>query len=150
MQNIFDLEGGRSALKLTTAGYLRPNGKNIHKRKDARDDEDWGVHPDQGFEVQLSDEETEQLFRQRRQRDVFSAAGTPSQADRPADTEPTTEAGREKKEKTEPPIDDRQLRRAVEYLEKRLAQQSTSLPTPKGADGGRRGAEVRQREKTSP
>jgi carboxyl-terminal processing protease len=146
VQNIFDLEGGRSALKLTTAGYLRPSGKNIHKPKDARDDQDWGVQPDKDFEVQLPDEETEQLFRQRRQRDVSSPVATPNKTDSPAGTGTTTEGGPEKQEKTEPPIDDRQLRRAIQYLE----QQITSLPARREADAGKRGAEVRPPGKTSP
>ncbi|MCA9151459.1 MAG: S41 family peptidase, partial [Planctomycetales bacterium] len=43
VQNIIELEGGRSALKLTTAGYRRPSGKNIHRFEGATDDDDWGV-----------------------------------------------------------------------------------------------------------
>ena len=31
VQNIIELENGRSALKLTTAAYKRPSGKNIHR-----------------------------------------------------------------------------------------------------------------------
>ena len=59
VQNIVELEGGASALKLTTAGYHRPNGKNIHRFPDAKDSDDWGVMPDPGFEVKLSGKETD-------------------------------------------------------------------------------------------
>ena len=31
VQNVIELEEGKSALKLTTAGYHRPSGKNIHR-----------------------------------------------------------------------------------------------------------------------
>ncbi|MGY8769362.1 MAG: S41 family peptidase [Pirellulales bacterium] len=53
VQNIIQLEGGKSALKLTTAGYQRPSGKNIHRFEGASDDDDWGVSPDDGFEIKL-------------------------------------------------------------------------------------------------
>ena len=41
VQNIIELEGGRSALKLTTAGYLRPSGKNIHRFEGAGENDDF-------------------------------------------------------------------------------------------------------------
>ena len=41
-----ELENGQSALKLTTASYHRPSGKNIHRFPDAKDSDEWGVMPD--------------------------------------------------------------------------------------------------------
>ena len=38
VQNLIELENGRSALKLTTASYWRPSERNIHRRKDAKDE----------------------------------------------------------------------------------------------------------------
>lgn len=70
VQNVVELERGASALKLTTAGYHRPNGKNIHRFPDAKDSDDWGVIPSPGFEVKLSGAETTQLIAQQRQKDV--------------------------------------------------------------------------------
>ena len=70
MQNVIEMEGGASALKLTTAGYHRPNGKNIHKFPGAEDSDDWGVIPNSGFEVKLSGKEMTQLMEQRRQKDI--------------------------------------------------------------------------------
>jgi carboxyl-terminal processing protease len=70
VQNLFPLEGGHSALKLTTASYWRPSGKNIHRLKDAPITGNWGVSPDPGFEVTLSDEELERFVRLRRDRDL--------------------------------------------------------------------------------
>jgi carboxyl-terminal processing protease len=75
VQNIVQLEGGASALKLTTAGYHRPNGKNIHRFPNAKDSDDWGVLPDPGFEVKLSGKEMTQLIAQRRQKDVVRKNG---------------------------------------------------------------------------
>jgi carboxyl-terminal processing protease len=50
VQNVIKMEGGSSALKLTTASYWRPSGKNIHRFPDAKENDDWGVKPnDSGF-----------------------------------------------------------------------------------------------------
>lgn len=55
VQNVFALESGRSALKLTTARYYRPNGQNIHRGKDDPPEAAWGVKPSPGFEVVLDE-----------------------------------------------------------------------------------------------
>jgi len=54
VQNILDLEDGNSVLKLTVATYQRPSGKNIHRFKNAKDSDEWGVSPDKGLEVKLT------------------------------------------------------------------------------------------------
>lgn len=56
VQNILPLQYGRSALRLTVAKYYRPNGKNIHRNKDANDDDEWGVSPDPGLEIEMDEE----------------------------------------------------------------------------------------------
>ncbi|MEX2560667.1 MAG: S41 family peptidase, partial [Pirellulales bacterium] len=71
VQNVIELENGKSALKLTTASYQRPNGHNIHRFPDAKETDEWGVVPDPGFEVKLEDEELMALLRYRRDRDVL-------------------------------------------------------------------------------
>ena len=92
VQNVIELEDRRSALKLTTAGYLRPSGKNIHRFPDAKQSDEWGVMPDQGFELKLPERELVDLVHYRRQRDILlphqpqhaSAAGAdegPDEAD---------------------------------------------------------------------
>ncbi|MBV8384898.1 MAG: S41 family peptidase, partial [Planctomycetaceae bacterium] len=48
VQNIIDLEDGKSVLKLTVATYQRPSGKNIHRFKNAKDSDEWGVSPNPG------------------------------------------------------------------------------------------------------
>jgi carboxyl-terminal processing protease len=45
VQNVIDLEGHTSVLKLTTATYWRPNGKNIHRLDSKKDSDEWGVKP---------------------------------------------------------------------------------------------------------
>jgi carboxyl-terminal processing protease len=46
VQNIIEMENHSSALKLTTASYWRPSGKNIHRFPDSKETDEWGVRPD--------------------------------------------------------------------------------------------------------
>ena len=133
VQNIVPLQSGprASALKLTTASFWRPSQKNIHRYPDARDDEDWGVLPDAGFEVIFSDEEWT-LYRDYRYRYSFSPGTYHLQRGNqqvsgegdPTDPEP---------EPLPNPRDfkDRQLLRALEYLQQRLEEQEVALLSPR-------------------
>jgi carboxyl-terminal processing protease len=71
VQNVIPIEAGHARLKLTTAHYWRPSNKNIHRRKGATEDDEWGVQPDPGFDVKLTQKEFEKVFLQRRERDVI-------------------------------------------------------------------------------
>ena len=104
VQNIIELEDGRSALKLTTAGYHRPSGKNIQRNEGAGEDDDWGVLPTDGYTVKLTPDETRQLLDSQRDQDVLR------------DPHPRQEPP------TPPSFVDRQLQRALEYLGEHLAQ----------------------------
>ncbi len=59
VQSIFELQGGQSALKLTTARYLRPNGEEIQRQDDEASPAAGGVQPD--YVVEFSQEERAQL-----------------------------------------------------------------------------------------
>ena len=72
VQNVFSMENQTTALKLTTQSYWRPSGKNIHRFPDSKDSDDWGVRPDPGFEVSLSDDERIAFLKARRQRDILA------------------------------------------------------------------------------
>jgi carboxyl-terminal processing protease len=74
VQNIIDLDGGTSVLKLTVASYYRPSGENIHKFKNAKNSDKWGVSPSEGAEVKLPNSEYIRWFIARRERDLESAA----------------------------------------------------------------------------
>ena len=94
VQNVIELEGGRSALKLTTASYLRPSGKNIHRFPDAKESDEWGVVPNEGFEVKLRQSELRDLVASRRLRDIL-----PVHERKPEETQVATpEGGAEKPE----------------------------------------------------
>ena len=76
VQNVIEMEGGKSALKLTTAGYKRPNGKNIHRFPDASEKDEWGVAPNDGFDDKLSNGEMRTLIAVRHDRDIVHAKRT--------------------------------------------------------------------------
>jgi hypothetical protein len=70
VQNVVELESGKSALKLTTSSYARPNGHKIHRFPDDKEADEWGVKPDKGLEVKLTNAEMTELLSYRRERDV--------------------------------------------------------------------------------
>jgi carboxyl-terminal processing protease len=88
VQDVLPLEQGRSYLKLTTASFWRPSGRNIHRMKDADDSDDWGIRPDAGMEVVLTDEQRLAIAEARRERDVVRPAGqdAPPNGAQPPDT----------------------------------------------------------------
>ena len=88
VQNVIELERGRSALKLTTASYRRPNGENIHRFPGSKETDQWGVSPDDGFEVRLNPSETSEFLIYRRERDILVGR---SQGVRPLDEEPQSD-----------------------------------------------------------
>jgi len=141
VQNVIELEGGDSALKLTTASYHRPSGKNIHRFADAKETDEWGVLPNEGFELKLDTKEMLAVVEDRRQRDIVrphlpeteprqpkaddpaSQAEAESAADRAADAE--ADAGTEPESVASTQSGsavDRQLRKALEYLSDELAR----------------------------
>ncbi|WDI40778.1 S41 family peptidase [Bremerella sp. P1] len=69
VQNIIELEEGKSALKLTTAGYQRPSGEKIHRFEGDTESDKWGVSPDDGMDVKMSREQKVAYHTYRRLRD---------------------------------------------------------------------------------
>ena len=66
VQNILELEDGDSVLKLTVASYFRPSGENIHRFRNAKTTDKWGVSPNPGMEVKLTTPEYIDWFQGRR------------------------------------------------------------------------------------
>jgi carboxyl-terminal processing protease len=156
VQNVIELEQGHSALKLTTAAYMRPSGKNIHRFPNAKESDEWGVMPDKGFELKLNDTEMSELVRVRRQRDLLLESHSPGVQRSPgvkgetkSDGDDSAEAKPDpKKEATKPlrvppgaksPSDpetppefvDRQLKKAIEYLVAKQANEQAKADAPK-------------------
>lgn len=57
VQSLFPLNDGR-AIKLTSAAWLRPNGRSLQRTEE---NDEWGVRPDPGLVVPLSDEERQRV-----------------------------------------------------------------------------------------
>jgi carboxyl-terminal processing protease len=131
VQNIILMEDESSALKLTTASYWRPSGKNIHRFPDKKDFEaakidpdEWGVKPSPGFEVPMKDEERIDYLRYRWDRDIIQGKpGAPAPA-------PKTEKAEPKK-----PFEDRVLQKALEYLRGEVKKAHGAPPLPDLAHG---------------
>jgi carboxyl-terminal processing protease len=113
VQNIIPMEGDASALKLTTALYWRPSMQNIHRFPEMKDEEVWGVKPNQGYEVKLTTEEQSKYFKWRRERDIIRKAGQ----------EP-----KEDKELAE--FKDRVLEKALEHIRGELDKQGRNVAPP--------------------
>jgi carboxyl-terminal processing protease len=115
VQNIIELESGKSALKLTTAGYKRPSGRNIHKFAGAKDDEDWGVRPNSGWEVKVTDEVLRAIALVWQKRDVIR---------KPQPDDPPAAA---------PLGEDPQLFKAVQYVREKVGDPLPAPPEPPAA-----------------
>lgn len=72
VQEVRPLEYGAGTLKLTTAYYHLPSGRIIHRRQDATT---WGVDPDPGFVVAVSDADYRAMMRNRREFEIIRARG---------------------------------------------------------------------------
>jgi carboxyl-terminal processing protease len=129
VQNIIPMENSASALKLTTASYWRPSGKNIHRFPDAKEEEEWGVKPNEGYEVKLPDEERLEYYKWRRDRDIIRKAGQ---------APPKAKEGEKKESKAKAPFKDRVLEKALDYLRGAIQKAGNAPAAPN------RGAELRR------
>ncbi len=110
VQELISLPGRQGTLKLTTASYWRPSGKNINRRDKAGDDEEWGVRPDPGYEVKIEGEQLSRLVRWHREVGIYRSSGSRRPAAAQGNGKPML------------PTDvDPQLSKAVEYVEAKAA-----------------------------
>jgi carboxyl-terminal processing protease len=143
------LEGRRSAIRLTVGSYHRPSGQEIHKWKDAKDSDDWGVRPDTGLETLLTNDQNELVILARRKRDFTpwesliavenrssesttdTAPATiapvpvpvPDAEDSPAEKTASVDAQAAAVAKKDPASIDPQLRKAIDYLQEKVGTQ---------------------------
>jgi carboxyl-terminal processing protease len=130
VQNILELEGGNSVLKLTVASYLRPSGKNIHRFKNAKDSDEWGVSPDPSLEVKLTPEQYLSYARARRKRDLVSnrrgkkpeaaKVETAKADEKPKDGEKDKDKEKDKAETAKKPAADLQLDKALAVVREEI------------------------------
>jgi carboxyl-terminal processing protease len=101
VQEILNLHPDQGVLKLTMASYWRPSGRNINRSEGA---DEWGVSPDEGFEILLDEQEYADLLVARRLRDVAESYTEEELADEEI-----------------PEFSDRQLDAAIEWVEETLS-----------------------------
>lgn len=99
VQNVMEVEDGKSKLKLTIATYHRPSGKNIHRSPGDDEKDEWGVKPNEDYEVKFTNEQMIQYQISRQKRDALA------------------EGHEELK------FDDTQLKKAIEYLREQVAKE---------------------------
>src|SRR5262245_59511590 len=108
VQNVIRMENDTSALKLTTASYWRPSGKNIHRFPDAKESDEWGVKPDHGYEVPLTLDDEIAYMKYRVDRDVVQGKNGAKPLAKPKNEKET--------EKDKKPFEDKVLQKALDYL----------------------------------
>jgi C-terminal peptidase prc len=114
VQHIQEFEATGGALKLTTATYWRPSGKNINKSSTIKggEDEDWGVSPDKGYAVKLTPKDRDDLNDYHRNQEIIPRHDLPE------------------KPPAKPDVKDRQLQKALEYLHGQI-ELASKAPTRK-------------------
>ena len=114
VQNVetFAETGGK--IKLTTATFWPPSGRNLNKASTTgKEEEDWGVRPDKGFTLKLDRAEKDELF------DRIYNWGVIPRRDLPP-------------KETKKDFKDRQLEMALEYLRGQIKVSRNEVP---GKDG---------------
>ncbi len=144
VQTVIPLERNRSSMKITTATWWSPNGRNVDQNSEISGSPgEHGVHPDEGFGFQFDDSMVFQikLLRSRRQYkalDIFGNAANgidgskplPSSEETVDDEEP--HEGDSKSAKSGEGIpkttiaEDPVLQRAIEYLQKMIDAESAN------------------------
>lgn len=68
VQSVLPIEGGRAAIRFTTAYYFPPSGRRIHKQPKDTLNDPWGVLPNPDAQVILTEEQTAQATERIRRR----------------------------------------------------------------------------------
>jgi carboxyl-terminal processing protease len=102
VQTIQPFEPTGGEIKLTTAAFLAPTFRNLNKSSTSgKEEEDWGVRPDPGFNIKLTPEEQNELADRLQEREII-----PNRALTP--------------KKEVKPFTDKQLDVALDYLRKQI------------------------------
>ncbi|HZU35687.1 MAG TPA: S41 family peptidase, partial [Gemmataceae bacterium] len=110
VQNIQPFEGGD--LKLTTASFWRPSGKNLNKSSTkGRPEDEWGVTPDAGYLLKLTPKQHVQLEEHLHDQEVIPNRDLPAKVNKDE-------------------FHDRQLEMALEYLRGQI-KTASSAPAKK-------------------
>jgi carboxyl-terminal processing protease len=104
-----------AAVKLTTETYWRPSGKNIHRRPDSKETDDWGVRPNDGLEVPTTELERVRYSYEIDRLDYVAGKPGFTGANAPLPPAPRGTDGRPLYDDSKP-FEDRVLNKAIEVL----------------------------------
>ena len=72
-----------SILKLTTATFWRPSGRNLNRAStNGKEEDEWGVSPNKGYEIKLSKKEENELFDHQRETEIIRGGTPPPKTDK--------------------------------------------------------------------
>lgn len=119
VQTVIPLERNRSSMKITTATYWSPSGRNIDQSNSIANGGGHGVHPDRGFDFKFTEEEVAQIdiLRYRRQFQVLDIFATQETNDS-EDSQESDNAPRW----TQDPV----LQQAIDFLKSVLDRNQTT------------------------
>ena len=111
VQSMINMQHKKSALKLTVASFWRPSDRNIDRNApEAKETKVWGIQPNEGFAIEMTEEEVFRNVRERNRRDLeglrtnLPAPSLPAAGDENPEGEPA------------PVYKDRPLERAKEHF----------------------------------
>ena len=113
---------------MTIGTYRRKSGEEIHKWKDAKESDHWGVRPDSGLEALLTNHQNDLVVLTRRRRDLIAW----NELVRSADSLATAPAVDERAQANKPPPDDAPPNSASD----------PPVPTPQSEDEGQSAAQT--------
>jgi len=116
VQKPTELDGGKTAVKLTTEIWLTPNGKHIHRTPTSRPEDDWGVKPDAGYEVKMTDEQIIQFILHMRDAELMKKKPADPSKEKEKDPTPTAKPKPGELPRLDPNFKDPVLEKALEYL----------------------------------
>ena len=133
VQDIIPIQHNKSLLKLTTASYWRPSDRQIDREDpEAKKSKIWGVQPDEGWAIEMSEEELLENLQHRSSLDVNGLVpptkDKPSETDEPAsdgdissdeDSSSDTSSDDSPNPKLKLPHVDRPLQKAIEFIRSR-------------------------------
>lgn len=112
VQRKIESPDGKTALKLTTEIWLTPNGKHIHRLPNAKPEDEWGVKPDAGYEVKMTEDQFIQYLLHLREAELMRK--TPPAAPPTEKDPPKPKPG--ELPKIDPNFKDPVLEKALEHL----------------------------------
>lgn len=130
VQKTFPLDGGKTSVKLTSEIWLTPSGKHIQKKANAKPEDEWGVKPDGGYEVKMTDDQVIQMLLHQRQAESMREKPSDPEPKKDRPKEPPADPKRPELPKLDPTFKDPVVEKALEYLRKQATARALRAGGP--------------------